>query len=79
MTGLTPEKLEEICLRAVQSGVTLPQSKDNVRCFYLDVGEPVGACGGQVVSAVYVEWHSSGTVHGRPMTPSELRKRGANL
>ena len=39
--------------------------------------ESIGASEGQATNYVYVEYHSSGAVHGRPITKRELRQKGA--
>ncbi len=60
----------------------LPHPKPNVRMFWRevrDLGFAVGASNGRETNYIYVEYNSSGPVHGRPMTPVELRLKGAVL
>ena len=49
------------------------------RTFYIDAKRVVGAADGAEVEFVFAEWAMCGTVHGRPMSRKELRRRGANL
>lgn len=51
----------------------------NRRMFFVDTGHSIGASAGEETSFVYVEYLSSGEVHGRPMTEMELRRKGAPL
>ena len=41
------------------------------------LGHPLGASEGVVTDYQYVEYHSSGTVHGRPITWAMLVQKGA--
>ena len=49
------------------------------RMYYMDMEKLVGASAGQETNFLYVEYLSSGEVHGRPITVDELRRKGANL
>jgi len=44
-----------------------------------DLGFPVGASEGQETTYIYVEYNSSGPIHGRPMTATGLQAKGATL
>jgi hypothetical protein len=60
----------------------LPHPKPNVRMFWREfahLGFAVGASEGQETNFIYVEYNSSGPVHGRPMTPKMLTLKGATL
>lgn len=57
-----------------------PDKKPHVRYFwqeYPNLGFAVGASMGEETTYVFVEYHSSGVVHGRPMIMEELRSKGA--
>jgi hypothetical protein len=51
--------------------------RPTVRRYWLDAGTVIGASNGNETSFVYVEWHSAGFFHGRPITRDELRRKGA--
>ena len=51
--------------------------RPTVRRYWLDAGATIGASNGNETSFVYVEWHSAGFFHGRPITRDELRRKGA--
>lgn len=58
----------------------LVSPKPNVREFWREVtglGHALGASDGQETNYQYVEYNSSGPVHGRPMTWNVLAKKGA--
>ncbi len=76
--------IEQLEMEAItgQGHEILPHPKPNVRMFWrevVDLGFPVGACDGQETSYLYVEYNSSGPVHGRPMTRKLLTTKGATL
>jgi hypothetical protein len=80
--NLTRASIEQLEMETVtgQWNEILPHPKPNTRMFWRelpDLGFPVGASGGRETTYVYVEYNSSGPVHGRPMTPEELRAKGA--
>ena len=51
-----------------------------VKCsFWRDMGRVIGASAGEETNLIYVEWSKSGFVHGRPITASQLRKKGAQI
>jgi len=51
----------------------------NKRMYFIDAGRVIGASEGVETPFLYVEWLSSGEVHGRPITEGELRQKGAQL
>jgi hypothetical protein len=56
--------------------------RPRVRMFWRHVenlAHDLGASEGFRTNYIYVEYHSTGTVHGRPVTERELKRRGANL
>jgi hypothetical protein len=60
----------------------IPHPKPNTRMFWREIRElgfAVGASAGQETSYIYVEYNSSGTVHGRPITWDELKLKDPNL
>ena len=81
LTATMIEQLEMECVQG-QGVEILPQLKPNVRMFwraFLDLEFPIGASMSQETGYIYVEYNSSGPVHGRPMTPAELIAKGARL
>ena len=81
MTGADVQRMETECVNGHGIRI-LPDLKPNVRMFWQDfpdLGFPVGASMGQETSYIYVEYNSSGPVHGRPMTAAELRQKGATV
>ncbi len=80
MTDVLIERLEMSCVEG-EGREILPHPKPNVRMFWReldDLGFPVGASQGAETDFLYVEYNSSGPVHGRPMTWNELRAKGAS-
>jgi hypothetical protein len=82
--NLTREMIEQFEMEAVtgEGHEILPHPKPNVRMFwreFTDLGFPVGASEGEETCYIYVEYNSSGPVHGRPMTPKLLKAKGATL
>jgi hypothetical protein len=80
--GLSDARIGELCLQAIEeatkkdgAGIELKGGKPHVRCFYWDTGSTVGACGGEVVTGIYVEWQDSGEAHGYPMSENELKRK----
>jgi hypothetical protein len=56
--------------------------KPHVRMFWRDLQHldfPVGASEGFPTTYIYVEYHSSGVVHGRPISRKLLTLKGAHL
>jgi hypothetical protein len=56
--------------------------KPHVRMFWMelqDLGFPVGASEGSPTHYIYVEYHTSGAVHGRPISRRVLKEKGAKL
>jgi hypothetical protein len=47
--------------------------------YFMDAGRIIGASEGREVQYIYVEYLTSGEVHGRPVTIEQLRKKGAVL
>lgn len=71
-----PMAIEEIELSCLENGIELPQ-QGLVRRFWREFAFSVGASEGEETTLVYVEWHSAGDVHGRPITRAELiRNKG---
>jgi hypothetical protein len=53
--------------------------RSNRRVYWRHMNQIIGASRGQETEYIYVEYHSTGAVHGRPMTASELKSKGARL
>jgi hypothetical protein len=73
------ERFEMECVQGGGSEI-VPHPKPNVRMFWRelpDLGHPLGASAGRETTFIYVEWNSSGPVHGRPITRAELVAKGA--
>jgi hypothetical protein len=49
------------------------------RWYYLEFDRIIGACSGEETRFIFVEWHSTGAFHGRPMSRKMLRQKGAAL
>lgn len=57
-----------------------PFRGDNtVRRFWMDAGKMIGASNGEETRYIMVEWKNSGEIHGRPISLSELRRKGASI
>ncbi len=54
----------------------LPRPKENVRAFWGQYDQTIGAASGQETTYLYVEYLPDGTVHGRPMTKEQLIAKG---
>jgi len=79
MTRSMIEQVEMDCVSGNGHEI-LPHPKPNVRMFWMEVlnlSFPVGASDGQETNYIYVEYNSSGPVHGRPMTLEQLKFKGA--
>lgn len=70
-----PVSLMEIEMGCLDSGQELPVA-GHVRRFFKEMPYVVGASNGEETRYVYVEWGSSGNVHGRPITRKELEQKG---
>jgi len=57
----------------------LIKETNSKRIFYRDVGYRVGASDGEETNYIFVEWARDGTVHGRPMGETGLRRKGIKL
>lgn len=68
-----PMSIEELELSCLDEGTELPR-EGQVRRFYRELSFRVGASNGEETNCLYVEWHSAGDVHGRPITRYELIK-----
>jgi hypothetical protein len=73
--------IEQFEMEAVtgQGHEIFPRHKENVRMFwreFANLGFAVGASEGEETRYIYVEYNSSGPVHGRPMTLEGLRAKG---
>jgi hypothetical protein len=81
LTDIIVEQLEMECVQG-QGNEIVPHPKPNVRMFWRELPNlrhPVGASLGHETFFMYVEWNSSGPVHGRPITCAELISKGAVL
>ena len=68
------------CIDLYQAGdpnVHLIRETGSKRTFWRDLGVVIGASDGEETTFVFVEWTASGTVHGRPISAAELRRKGA--
>jgi hypothetical protein len=75
----TDEQVRELELRCLDSG-SLVRDAGHKRTYYMRCpGVTVGACSGEYTEYVFVEWLDSGTVHGRPMCESELKRKGVRI
>jgi hypothetical protein len=63
--------LRDIEMECIDHGTELPPA-DHVRRFYREYSFVVGASDGEETHYVYVEWSQDGSVHGRPITRTEL-------
>lgn len=75
LTAAQIENMEMDCVRA-PLGTELPRPKDHVRAFFQEFDFEVGASQGQRTNFIYVEYHTSGVVHGYPITETELESKG---
>lgn len=66
-------------MRCIREGTMYKQTDDTKRCYYLNVGQIIGASKGRETSYVYAEFLRTGQVHGRPITDAELRQKGVRL
>lgn len=53
--------------------------KPHQRVYCRHVGEVIGAAKGKSTEYVYVFWFQGGEVHGLPITPDELKRKGVKL
>jgi hypothetical protein len=53
--------------------------QSGVRFYIRDVGRVIGASEGTETPYVYVEHHSSGVVHGRPISKNQARAMGVKI
>lgn len=65
------ETLEVSC---VEDGIMINETK-NIRRFYLEMDHIVGACSGELTPYVYAQWEIDGSIHGRPISPTELKDK----
>jgi hypothetical protein len=83
--NLTDADLERLQLECVRSGMELAAANEqaglilfdrcHVRGFYRRFTNVIGASGGEFTYLMYVEYHNSGNVHGRPIIESELDQK----
>ena len=66
-----PLSIQDLEMGCLDQGLELPPV-ENIRRFYQFLPFVVGASAGEETCYVYVEWHSAGDVHGRPITRDEL-------
>jgi hypothetical protein len=45
------------------------------RTYYRKMGKVIGACSGEKTEYIYVEYHNTGPVHGRPMCKKLLEEK----
>jgi hypothetical protein len=74
----SPTERESLEIKCVKEGVCFCE-RPNMRYYYLKLGFIVGASDGGETEYICAEYHISGAVHGRPITPGELRRRGVHL
>jgi hypothetical protein len=74
--NLTEAELEEMELEIARGdGGTLIKDICHKRTFYRDMGRDIGASLGEMTSYIFVEYHNSGDVHGRPMTLKQIQEK----
>ncbi len=56
-----------------------PSPRRNERVFWMRMPEIIGASQGEETDLIYVIYNRSGTVHGYPITETELRRAGVKL
>lgn len=71
---LTADEIETMELACVERGTQI-QDKCHKRTFFLDLERIIGASDGEQTSWIYVEYHNSGSVHGRPMTRGQIQDK----
>jgi hypothetical protein len=67
--------VKSIELRCVDHGTPIHRSPVKWT-FYLKENNIVGVCCGERTNFVFAEWHSTGIVHGRPISRKALRLLG---
>jgi hypothetical protein len=76
------ETLEKRCVEIDSTGQLIHGrllSETNSKCcFWIRADTIIGVSEGEETCYIHVEW-ASGTIHGRPITPAELKKKGAEL
>ena len=83
MTTEVIRHLEMGMIETNEDGVTVgateiePRPNPNVRLFWREFNDTVGASNGEETRFVLVEYSQSGSVHGRPITWTELQRKGA--
>ena len=80
---LSKQQIQSMELKAITNNQReIPQTKPNTRAFWDKVSDeefPIGASSGRETAYIYVEYNSSGPVHGRPITEAQLRQKGVTL
>ncbi|MBW3541557.1 MAG: hypothetical protein KY476_14915 [Planctomycetes bacterium] len=71
------EQMEMACV--LGAGIEFDSPEAHVRYFFQEFENSIGASAGSLVEHIYVEYHQSGPVHGRPISIEELRRKGADL
>jgi hypothetical protein len=80
--GLSPAAIEQLEMETVcgaatggpPPGIELQRTPPGIKKRYTrDVGRLIGASNGIETNWIYVEYHTSGSVHGRPITAAEIR------
>jgi hypothetical protein len=70
----TIKKMEMECIRVgKEGGGQLIQDRCHKRTYWKEMGQVIGASAGEKTCFIFVEYHNSGQVHGRPITWKELR------
>jgi hypothetical protein len=75
---MTDEAQEALEMSIIKDGILICQ-KGSILMFYMDIGRTIGASAGIETSLVYVEYNTSGDVHGCPISPEELRRLGVKV
>lgn len=70
------QKLEMDCVAGVEGAGTLIRDRCKKRTYYIQMNQEIGASAGKKTNFIFVEYVSSGFVHGRPITWDELKKKG---
>lgn len=70
--NLTEDEVRTMEISCVKGEGTLVRDRPHKRSYYRHVGRRIGASSGEFTEYIYVEYHNSGSVHGYPITWSEL-------
>ena len=78
----TDDSVRDLELRCIDEGIEIPSSSKVKRMFYMerrDLGDYIGVCSGELTYFVIAEWHRSGAIHGRPISPTALQQKGIRV